>query len=542
VDLRSMGNKFEVITPKDKRMEDLPGIPPAVLSSWKARGLTWKTARDVGMPDNLFAADNNNFGPRIGFAYKLGSKMVLRGSYGEFFWTMPLSQILQASRTNPPLNLRFENNLSSLDGTGSFGVRTAPKPEYFLGRVIVPTTGIVGLPASARGMVPYDAFGWKDGRAQSWHFTFERQLMTNTSIRISYIGDHGLDMEQKFAVNSREAEYNYVARTGQAPPSNRDLMRQNKDWAFSNATNRTGYSNTHSAQVEFERRLTKGLALQWFYVFSRALTTTDAGGFASGGGSINSTNGISEVPENIQLLGAANASYDERLRLGYQNSTNIPPQRIRWNGIYDLPFGKGQKFASGASGLLNHVIGGWQVSTLGDWRSGMWSGVAAGRYLFGDPTLTEDQRLELYFAGRSRRLWFRGDFDPSLATGVDQKALQALVPVDRSQRVLRQLGPNYDNRLPQVLPNGTVRQTPITDTVNWNARSFFRGPGSWNTDISLFKNFRLRERVNVRFTADFFNALNHPVDSGPDATTGLQDLSTQPNTPRIIQFSLRFTW
>jgi hypothetical protein len=93
-----------------------------------------------------------------------------------------------------------------------------------------------------------------------------------------------------------------------------------------------------------------------------------------------------------------------------------------------------------------------------------------------------------------------------------------------------------------VLPNGTVRQTPITDTVNWNARSFFRGPGSWNTDISLFKNFRLRERVNVRFTADFFNALNHPVDSGPDATTGLQDLSTQPNTPRIIQFSLRFTW
>jgi hypothetical protein len=61
-------------------------------------------------------------------------------------------------------------------------------------------------------------------------------------------------------------------------------------------------------------------------------------------------------------------------------------------------------------------------------------------------------------------------------------------------------------------------------------------------DFSLFKNFSITERFKARFTADFFNIFNHPNDNDPNATTGLQDLSTQPNEPRIIQFSLRFDW
>jgi hypothetical protein len=93
-----------------------------------------------------------------------------------------------------------------------------------------------------------------------------------------------------------------------------------------------------------------------------------------------------------------------------------------------------------------------------------------------------------------------------------------------------------------VLKDGTVRQTSITDMVSWNSRAFILGPRAWSTDISLFKNFVFKERYNVRFTADFFNAFNHPNDGNPNATTGLQDLSTQTNDPRIIQFSLRFSW
>jgi hypothetical protein len=71
-----------------------------------------------------------------------------------------------------------------------------------------------------------------------------------------------------------------------------------------------------------------------------------------------------------------------------------------------------------------------------------------------------------------------------------------------------------------------------------DARNFFQGPGSWNQDLSVFKNFSITETVRLRFAADFFTAFNHPVDVIPNASTGLQDLSTQLNEPRIIQLSL----
>src|SRR5690606_18098235 len=105
-------------------------------------------------------------------------------------------------------------------------------------------------------------------------------------------------------------------------------------------------------------------AFQFFYVFTRSLTTSDAGGFSSGGGNINSTNGVFQVPENHQLLGGGNLSYDDRLKLGYQNSVNIPPHKFTWNGIYDLPFGRGKRFGGNVSRALDTVIGGWQIAGL----------------------------------------------------------------------------------------------------------------------------------------------------------------------------------
>ncbi|MBI4893245.1 MAG: TonB-dependent receptor [Acidobacteria bacterium] len=542
VDLTTLDKVFQVITPNDTKMTSIQGIPPSVLASWAARGLSWKTANDLGIPGALLPADNNNFGPRLGAAFKLNPKMVLRGSYGEFFWTMPLSQILQASRTNPPFNLRYENPVTTVDGTGSYGIRTKPLDSYYIGKVTIPTQGLVQLPLSAQGVVPMDFRNWRDGRAQSWHFTLEYELARMTAMRLSYIGNHSSGMEQKFSSNSRIAEYNWVQTTKTAPPGNRDLMRVNKDWSINNATNKTGYSNTNSLQAEVERRFSSGLAFQYFYTYTRSLTTSDAGGFTSGGAAINSTNGIFQVPENIQILGGSNSSYDDRLKLGYQNSTNIPPHHMRWNAVYDLPFGKGKKYGGNVAKGWDLLIGGWQLAGMGDWRSGYWTGVSAGLYLFGNPSLSSDQRLDLKYSNRNQRLYWAGDFNPLLATNVDQNALQALVPLDRSKRLAHPLGANFDNRLPQTLANGTVRQTPITDTVNSNARAFFLGPGAWSTDLSAFKNFAITEQVKLRFTADFFNAFNHPIDTNPNATTGLQDMSVQTNGPRIIQFSLRLSW
>src|SRR5262249_61726494 len=114
--------------------------------------------------------------------------------------------------------------------------------------------------------------------------------------------------------------------------------------------------------------------------------------------------------------------------------------------------------------------------------------------------------------------------------------------VARSQRVVRPLGPTFNNQIPLTLANGTVRNTGIGELYNYSPRANFLGPGAWNVDLALFKNFKFSEQGNIRFSADFFNFFNHPNDINPNTTTGLQDLSRQANFPRTIQFSLRIEW
>jgi len=541
-------SKFEVITPGNHDMHSLPGIPPSVLSSWENFGLTFKTARAIGYPDSLFAADNNNFGPRIGVAFKITPKTVLRGSYGEYFWTMPLSQLLQASRTNPPLNLRYQNVLNDRNfPISNFTKISKPAPEDFLPTVTVDTTGNGVISPGAQLEQVWDGRHWTDDRVQQWHVTLERELPYQTALRVSYLGTHGSDLEQNYALNTLEAAFNYATRTGLAPPpadgNPIDTRRVNPNWNL-RAKNRSGYSNSHSGQVEVERRFSNGVAFQWFYTYIHALTTTDAGGFTSGNSGINDIRSGAAPPEVIDLLGEPNLSYNQRLHLVYLNSTEIPPHHIRFNGVVDLPFGRGKKIAGNASGVLNHVIGGWQVATIGDWRGGSWRSVSASRFQAGDPRLSAGQRLEMDIFGRHQRLWFKGDFDPTQATNVKGGDLSALVPADRSQRTVRPFGPDcsgsFDNNLLAVtLADNSCFDASTSDFFNPGKRAYLIGPGAWNTDISVFKNFKIREVVNLRFTADFFNAFNHPNDIDPNSTSGLQDLNQQANDPRIIQFSLR---
>jgi hypothetical protein len=538
---------MQVVTPRDVQMESIPGIPSGVFESWAARGLTWTTAREAGLPDSLLPADNNNFSPRLGLALQVSDKWVMRGGYGMYYWTMPLSQILQSARGNPPLNLRFTNTIGDKNGRiQNYALKSLPSADDKIGTARVDIEGVVGISSNARGVMPWDFRNWSDNMMQEWTFSIERELMKETALKLSYIGNHGSNLEQRWRWNDPESEWNYQARTGLIRPSKADDRRVNPNWTngcCSAPIIHNGFSNTQSAQVEIERRYSKGLAFQWFYTYAHAMTTNDTGGFSYGSNNINATGSQQmAVPENRVLFGNPGLSPDQRLRLAYYNTATIPAHRVRWNGIYDLPFGRGQRWGDGVSGALNQVIGGWQIAFIGSWRSGNWTSVSSGRYLFGDPTLNADQRLEMDIFGRRQRLWFRGDFEPTSATNVDQTALQALIPLDRSQRVLRPVGANFDNRIPQVLADGTVRDTTVTDMVNWNAKNFFRGAGAWGQDLSVFKTFTITERLKTRFTADFFNAFNHPLDVNPNSSTGLQDLSQQSNDPRIIQLSLRVEW
>jgi hypothetical protein len=160
--------------------------------------------------------------------------------------------------------------------------------------------------------------------------------------------------------------------------------------------------------------------------------------------------------------------------------------------------------------------------------------------VLGDPTIGKSDRFTVDIFGRPQQVYFRGYLDATQASGPNAGRLVQLVPTDFSKRTLTKVGAN-DNLISQVLADGSVVPTdPTAGMVSWNARNFYQGPGSWNEDISIYKDFKFAERYRLRFTGDFFNAFNHPNSVLPDTTTGLLDLSQQINDPRIIQLSAKF--
>ena len=149
--------------------------------------------------------------------------------------------------------------------------------------------------------------------------------------------------------------------------------------------------------------------------------------------------------------------------------------------------------------------------------------------------------------GKNQKLWFAGDFDPTQATNVNLSAL-------------KQLGAGGSFATQPAAYRFRFQQPCACPISRWFRPAHQRNglahagtpriscsvPVTGTEDFSVFKYFNIVERVRVRFTADFFNVFNHPVDylagSGQqdlNKNTGLLDLSRQVNDPRIIQFSLR---
>ncbi len=215
--------------------------------------------------------------------------------------------------------------------------------------------------SSAQGFLALDPHNWSDNRMQEWTFTIERELASNLILKLAYTGNHGSNLQQNWDVNAPLSRYNYQLQTGQAAPVLYYQRQLDPNWNLNSlnggsygAVRHNGYSNSNGFQVVLDKRFASGLSFQFFYAYTHTLTTNDAGGFTFGGnGGINgvSTGGGNQgggtsasVPADNELLGAPNLSDSQLLRLLYTNSSQVPPQRITWNGLYQLPFGRGKKY------------------------------------------------------------------------------------------------------------------------------------------------------------------------------------------------------
>ncbi len=553
--------KFAVLTPGNIPMTAL-GAPASALAAWAAVGLTWQTADSAGYPSKLFNQIHHDFGPRLGAAYQLNHNTVIRGSYGIYYVPEPLNLLLQSMRTNPPINLRYVTNpwlYTNVPGGASgkyFGLYpliSAPASTDYLPPATVNINAGAQAPSEGNGVTYWDAKNWNDSRDQTWNLTVEHELPKHTGMRLSYIGTYGDNLLQNYALNDPEPDYNYAVRTGLIPPSDTNQLRGVLNWSVI-ANNHTGYSRDHSFQAEVHRQFAGGVAFQAFYTFTRQLNTDDPSGSSLSSTSVNGGagsgslggNGGEPVPENFEILGEPDLSYAQRERLIYFNSTTIPPHNVTFNGIYDLPFGKGKYFARSASTPLNYLIGGWQVATIGVWHSGLWMGVNSGLVQTGNVRISASQRATVTRPGSSDKYkqWFAG-ITPSGAVATSGTLATPMV---------REAGPNcegqYVGQLAVPLPvaneaaNGgqMCYDAPFGGFYNPAPRDNIIGPGAWNDDFSLYKHFKIGEKFDMRFAADFFNFTNHPNDNPPNSSSGLQDLSLQNqslNSPRQIQLSLR---
>jgi hypothetical protein len=524
MDMSQWQTTHQLITPTGHPASTL-GIPATLLQAYENAGMTFATADKASYPSSLFNSDKTDFSPRIGAAFKLNNKTVLRGGYGVYYWTVPGAQMLLQQGHSAPLRLSYVAEPDYWNQIDYYDVFNPPIPGEKVGD---PNMVDINSPQTVQGpfgFTPFDK-NWKNSRAQEWNFTIEREIVPLTSLRISYIGNHGSNEMQAVQLNAQQSQYLYVTETGQPLPDNYANLRVNPFWDDLPFRTPIGYSNSHQIQINFERRSHKGLQFQWYYVFSRALGNADASqGYASTPGPI--------VPDSVLLPNGGSLS--QRQRLVYSNVAGIPKHTTNWNLIYDLPFGRGKPLGKDAHGFLNQVIGNWQLATIGGLHSGQWltpqntsTGDPYGPNLqmVRNPQLSGSQRKVITFNGTNQLLYFAGNFDPT-GTGLTNYQPALIIP-----------GPNHDGYVPVQLQDGTFINV-FYDPWNSMPQNFIPGPVNWNMDVSLFKTFNISETKRLRFTADFFNVFNHPNDVNPDLVTGLIDLGQSANPPRIIQFSLR---
>ena len=189
---------------------------------------------------------------------------------------------------------------------------------------------------------------------------------------------------------------------------------------------------------------------------------------------------------------------------------------ITMTGIYELPFGKGKYFGGGVSGWVNQVIGGWSVSGIENWHTGLAFRTGSNAFPIGFATVA-----------------------PGIFNG-DTHAIRSGIHTD----------PNNGNAV-QFFADPTAAIGAFSGPLGleMGSRNNLHGPHFSNTDLALIKTFRMTERVRMEFHAEAFNVFNHPSFALPlNGAGGVADftlpssfgvITSTANAPRQLQFALR---
>ncbi len=543
------------------RMAD---VLPAIVEAYRGLGVKFETAQDAGLPSSQVYSNRWDFGPRLGFAYRLGSSRrptVIRGGYSIFAYPESL-RLFQGNTANTiPTQGNVSNNPNaaeqSPDGLPNYLLRSVPAIVAGVNSSnALDATRVSGITRGSGNMYYLDP-SQPTARAHEWNLIVERELFGNTVVKAGYVGTHGTRMSQWSSLNDNPPDYVWYTTTGQPLPTGAfaNVARRPFDQEVYGTIQRyqkTGWSNDSSFQVEVEHRYSKGYAFQMFYVMSNAMRVAGDGW----------RDDIIR-PTNQYLPGLVPVDEATRNRLVfYRRDADIPKHRVNWNFLVDLPFGKGKPLGRNTGRLMDALIGGWQIAGNGTLTSryfqlpaGSW-GPMNGVQVYGKKYPIQDCRSGVCYDGwlywngyipANRINSYDSSGKPNGVMGVPESYVPfqtPLIPIPKNGG--SPSDPNFpfyeSNTVFVPLKNGTLQRTSYNPGLHPLQNQYVLGPMRWNMAASLFKTVHLTERVFLRVNADFLNNVFNMPGTTPPGGDGIILNRTSDNAARVLQLTTRLSW
>jgi len=536
-------------------------------------GMVFETPQEAGIPSTMLRNNNFTFGPRVGAAYALfggRSGTVLRGAYGRYISPVPVRNSLRLPSANAPFATSYSQNYNTgsqaPDGLNNYLIRASnPVIAGVNSTNVVSSNTVTSIPPGVTEVTMNPDYA--PNFVTEVNATLEQTLKWNSALRVSWVWTHATNLDQYYYYNNHPSNYVWDTVTGTTPPggtySNTATGPYDQTlYGGSQALDQTsGWSNDNALQASYQRLFHGGFAYQINYVWSKPFRI---GGNWSRDGKLypyaNFAPGFGPgQPANIAPYAMTRAlnRYEN-----YMVDTGIPKHHIQFNGIYDLPFGRGKRFLGNSNRLMNQVVGGFQLAGSGQ--------VISQDFTVGSGNWGPTNPIHVYKHGapitdcrsgvcRQSFLWFNGYIAPTVNanTGCTKNCISGLpsnyvpyqTPINNDP-----LGSNYGNNNVTVnLNGGKTTSTAYSPGPSTNpfSKTVLNGPMNYIAAASLFKVFPITERVNLRFNWDVFNVLNDQGYLNPNTTDGTESLQSpywqlSPNGgglgPRVMQLTLRLSY